>query len=372
MDKPALMDLAIAEARTVMGRTHPNPAVGAVILHKGEIVARGATQPAGQDHAEVVALKAFRNAGLKPDSSTVMAVTLEPCSTSGRTGPCTEAITEAGIPRLLIGTIDPNPAHKGRGIDRLQEAGLIVEAGIREPECKDLNLIFNWSMETGNPFFAGKIATTLDGRIATRGGLSKWITGSSARADVHRWRRYFPAIAVGAGTVLADDPALTARIQDDGEWCPIRFVFDRHLVSFKDGLPRLYSDRWKERTIIVTTRLQAERIRELEADHGLRFWQTYENMDDGGLREFSERCGEEGITGVYVEGGAHLLSSFLKNRFLHYLFAYRSPKILADTSGLAPFSGDEPVSMKETIRLSGIRHSCFGDDQLMRGFVVYR
>jgi diaminohydroxyphosphoribosylaminopyrimidine deaminase/5-amino-6-(5-phosphoribosylamino)uracil reductase len=365
------MEQAIAEARKAQGRTHPNPAVGAVILHQGEIVARGQTQPAGEDHAEIVALKGFAESGLKPDASTTMVVTLEPCSTTGRTGACTDAIIASGIRRVVVGAVDPNPAHQGAGLEILRRAGIEVEAGVLEAECRDLNLIFNWQMTHGTPFFAGKIATTIDGRIATRGGLSKWITEAAARQDVHRWRRTFPAIAVGAGTVLADNPTLTARVEGEPEWCPVRFVFDRHLVSFKDGLPRLYSDAYKERTIIVTHEKHAKRINGLEASHGLHFWPMRQNMEDGGLSEFSERCQGEGITGVYLEGGAHLLSSFLQYKFLHYLFAYRAPKLLADPSGLAPFSGQEPDTMQDTIQLSEIRHASFGDDQLMRGFVVY-
>lgn len=371
MDAAALMQLAIGKARYAMGKTHPNPAVGAAILHRGEVAASGHTQPAGQDHAEIVALKAFAASGIRPDESTTLAVTLEPCSTTGRTGPCTEAIISSGIRRVLIGATDPDPRHRGRGIGLLREAGITVEAGIREDDCADLNLIFNWQMEHGYPFFAAKMATTLDGRIATRGGLSKWITGEAAREDVHRWRRYFPAIAIGAGTALADDPSLTARLPGEPEWCPVRFVFDRNLVSFKDGLRRMYSDEWKDRTVIVTNQMHAGRIRTLEKEHGLHFWPMDQNMEDGGLTEFSRRCGEAGITGVYLEGGAHLLSSFLMYRFIHYFFAYRSPKLLADTSGLAPFSGQEPDTMQDTITLSRVRHATFGDDQLMRGFVVY-
>jgi diaminohydroxyphosphoribosylaminopyrimidine deaminase / 5-amino-6-(5-phosphoribosylamino)uracil reductase len=371
MDAAAMMRLAIAQARLAMGRTHPNPAVGAVVFHAGEAVAAGCTQPAGQDHAEIVALKAFAATGLRPDDSTVLVVTLEPCCTSGRTGPCTAAILQAGIRRVMVGATDPNPAHRGRGLEQLRGSGVAVEAGVLEEDCDDLNLIFNWRMQHGGPFFAGKIATTLDGRIATRGGLSKWITGEPARGDVHRWRRYFPAIAVGAGTVLADNPSLTARIEDEPEWCPVRFVFDRNLVSFKDGLPRLYADQWKERTVIVTGLNHAKRVKELEAAHGIRFWTVDTGGGDGGLAPFAARCREEGIDGVYIEGGANLLSAFLQHRHLHYLFAYRSPKLLADTSGLAPFFGQEPDSMAATVTLSRVRHATFGDDQLMRGFIFH-
>ncbi|NDV62733.1 bifunctional diaminohydroxyphosphoribosylaminopyrimidine deaminase/5-amino-6-(5-phosphoribosylamino)uracil reductase RibD [Puniceicoccales bacterium CK1056] len=371
MKNEALMQLAILEAGKALGRTHPNPAVGAVICHQDKVVATGFTQPAGQDHAEVQALKAFQKAGFRADESTRLVVTMEPCSTTGRTGACTDAIIAAGIPEVVSGTIDPNPSHSGTGFERLREAGIRVTEGVLKDDCEDLNLIFNWQMAHGTPFIAAKVATTLDGRMATRNGLSKWITGEAARADVHRWRRYFPAIAVGAGTVLADNPSLTARLEGDAEWCPIRFVFDRNLVSFKDRLPNLYSDKFKDRTIIITSNNHSSRLRQLEDMHGLRFWEIEDSTNDEGLGEFTSRCREEGISGVYIEGGAHVLSAFLKYRLIQYIFAYRAPKLLADSSGLSPFSGEEPASMQETVGLKTVRHASFGDDQLMRGFVVY-
>ncbi len=362
------MRLAIAAARAAQGRTHPNPAVGAVILHRGEPVASGHTQPPGGDHAEIVALRRFRERGLQPDAGTTLVVTLEPCSTRGRTGACTEAILASGIRRVVAGATDPNPAHRGRGFAILREAGLEVRTGVLADECADLNLIFNWRMEHGAPLFAGKIATTLDGRIATRGGFSKWITGPAARQDAHRWRRYFPAIAVGSGTVLIDDPALTARIGGEPEWCPLRFVFDRSLVTLRDPPPRVYADPWRDRTILVTG---DPRGAEAAAARGLRCWVVEEQDGDGGLADFARRCRREEIGGVLVDGGSRLLSGFLKYRLLHYLLAYRSPHLLADAAALAPFTGQAPARIEDAIRLGGVRHATFGDDQLMRGFVVY-
>ena len=371
MDEKALMQLAIAEARKALGRTHPNPAVGAVILHDGEIAARGHTQPVGKDHAEVQALKAFHAAGKAVNESTCLIVTMEPCSTAGRTGACTDAILSAGIRQVITGTTDPNPDHSGAGIQVLREAGVAVTDGVLADECEDLNLIFNWRMKQGGPFIAAKVATTLDGRMATRNGLSKWITGKAAREDVQRWRRYFPAIAVGAGTVLADDPSLTARPEGCYEWCPVRFVFDRNLVSFKDELPKVYTDSFKDHTIIVTSDQHGPRLRRLEEAYGLKFWEFEDNSEDEGLETFYSRCREEEIGGLYLEGGAHVLSTFLKYRFIHYLFSYRAPKLLADSKGLSPFAGEEPASMDETVTLHTVRQAILGEDQLMRGFVVY-
>jgi diaminohydroxyphosphoribosylaminopyrimidine deaminase/5-amino-6-(5-phosphoribosylamino)uracil reductase len=366
-----LMREAMGEALSARGTTHPNPAVGALVVEGDSIIARGATQPAGGDHAEIVALKALKASGHSVSPATTLIVTLEPCSTTGRTGPCTEAIIESGIRRVVVGAIDPNPHHQGRGLDRLRDAGVAVEAGVLESDCEDLNLIFNWVTRMEKPFLAGKIATTLDGRMATRGGLSKWITGEEARANVHQWRNYFPAIAVGSGTVLADDPELTIRRGDEVLNCPVRFVFDRNLVTVRDTLPKLYRDEWKERTIIVTSAGRKAAVERLKSEHGLNFWELADSESDGGFGEFSERCLSAGLHGVFVEGGPHLLSSFIEFRYLHYLFAYRAPKLLADTSGLAPFMGQSPASMDKTLRLTDVRHDVFEEDQLMRGFLSY-
>lgn len=367
----SLMRRALGLAEAVLGTTHPNPAVGALILHGGEVVATGATQPAGGDHAEIQALRAFAATGWRPDASTVLYVTLEPCSTCGRTGPCTEAIVQSGIRSVCVGATDPNPLHAGRGLEVLRQAGLAVQAGLLAEECAALNIIFNYWITSGKPLMAGKVATTLDGRVATRGGLSKWITGAAARRDVHFWRRAFPAIAVGAGTIVADNPALTARLPEEPESCGRRFVFDRSLVSFKEGLPRVYGDEWREQTIVISVSSRAEEAARLERRHGLKFWLFDDPMTKEGLTAFRTRCAEEGLIGVYIEGGAQLLSSLLRARRLDYLFAYRSNKILADENGLSPFSGYAPEGMEKTLILDKPRHAVFGDDQLMRGHIRY-
>jgi diaminohydroxyphosphoribosylaminopyrimidine deaminase/5-amino-6-(5-phosphoribosylamino)uracil reductase len=365
------MRRALTEARKVLGFTHPNPAVGAVICHRGEIVASGATQPAGGNHAEIEALKGFTAGGFEPDVTTVLYVTMEPCSTTGRTGPCTSAIIASGIRKVCLGTVDPNPIHSGRGVEVLRAAGLQVSTGILAEECAALNIIFNHWITHGRPLMAGKIATTIDGRTATRSGFSKWITGQEARQDVHFWRRAFPAIAVGAGTLLADDPALTIREEGVPESCAQRFVFDRSLVSFQEETVQVYTDHWRDQTIVISSEHRAAEAERLQARYGIRFWLFDDPMTEEGLNAFSQRCAEMGLTGVYIEGGAQVLSSFLQARALDYLFAYRSNKLLADESGLAPFGGFAPGGMDQTIRLTNIMHAVFGEDQLMRGTIYY-
>lgn len=201
------MRRAVELAAQGWGETHPNPMVGALVVRGREIVGEGYHERAGEAHAEVNAL---REAGPRARGATLY-VTLEPCSTHGRTPPCNDAIIEAGIERVVIGALDPNPLHEGRGLRALQQAGITVTTGILRDECSDLNLIFNHWITTGQPMIAAKVATSIDGLIATHAGDSRWITGEAARSDVHRWRRYFPAIAIGANTVLKDNPRLTVR-----------------------------------------------------------------------------------------------------------------------------------------------------------------
>ncbi|HTQ30342.1 MAG TPA: bifunctional diaminohydroxyphosphoribosylaminopyrimidine deaminase/5-amino-6-(5-phosphoribosylamino)uracil reductase RibD [Opitutaceae bacterium] len=367
-DHEFFMRRALELARRAWGETHPNPMVGALIVENGEAVAEGFHERDGAPHAERMALHAL---GRKPKPGATLYVTLEPCSTPGRTGACTEAIIAAGLKHVVAGATDPNPAHAGRGFELLRAAGLEVTTGVLERECTDLNLIFNHWITRGTPFFAAKSAVTLDGRIACRTGDSKWITGEAARGDVMRWRRLFPAIAVGAGTVMKDNPRLTART-GDGEWCPVRFVFDGLLRTVLDRVqPQVYRDEFRERTIVVTTpHSGAGYVRKLQAA-GVQVWVMPSLTQRVGLTDFRQKCAEEKITGVYFEGGAQLVSEFLQARELDYLFVYRSPMLFADDKAKGMFSGLRTEKVAQAIRLADVRHEPFGDDILMRGRVVY-
>jgi len=365
------MKEAIDLAKSVRNETHPNPGVGALIIRNGEVLASGATEPAGGRHAEIVAIDQFREAGYQADSETTLLVTLEPCSTQGRTGPCTTAIIESRIKKVVVGAIDPNPSHRGKGLTALRDAGLEVIDGIATEECEDINLIFNHWITAQTPFLAAKIATTIDGRIATRGGLSKWITSDLSRQDVMKWRNYFPAIAVGAGTILADDPHLTIRREGKSEDCSTRFVFDRNLITFNDHLPKIYTDSHAEKTIVITDSSRADEVKSLTRKLGINYWLVDEIDGTDGFTQFRKQCTDHGINGVYIEGGAHLLSNLLRYQQIDYLFAYRAPNILGDHEGLSPFFGQEPNLMSDAICLKNVKHSILGDDQLIRGQVAY-
>lgn len=357
------MARALELAARAWGETHPNPMVGALIVEDGVIVAEGWHRASGQAHAEVEALRAL---GRAPAADATLYVTLEPCSTAGRTGACTDAIQRAGIQRVVVGAVDPNPDHAGRGLDVLRAAGVEVVSGVLESACDDLNLIFNHWIATRRPLLAAKVATTLDGKFAAANGQSKWVTGAAARADVMRWRRYFPAIAVTAQTVLADNPSLTSRT-DTGVWCPRRFVFDRQLKTVERfGALNLFSDDFADRTVLCCAEgRDVQRV----ADAGVECWQLPERDGHLDLDAFVARCAVESITGVYIESGPRLLSSLLEQGCADYLFHYLAPRYLSDACAVGVGTERNTCSMDQTYDLVGMQSALIGSDLLVRGRV---
>ena len=362
------MRRALAAARQGWGNTHPNPLVGAVIVEQGEVVAEGFHARDGDPHAEIMALHHLERL---PRPGATLYVTLEPCCTQGRTGACTTAIIAAGIQHVVVGATDPNPVHAGHGFEVLRAAGVEVTEGVLADDCVDLNLIFNHWITTQTPLLAAKAAVTLDGKIATRTNDSEWITGEMARADVHHWRRLFPAIAVGAGTILSDNPSLTSRLGDE-VWCPVRFVFDGLLRTVLDkSLPKVYTDEFKHRTIVVTTPHGGlGYMRKLQA-MGVQVWNLPSSTMRAPLPDFRRKCAEAGITGVYFEGGALIISELLQFRQLDYLFVYRAPVLLGDEKAKSVFKGLRTEKLLNAVRMKNVRHASFGPDQLMRGHVAY-
>lgn len=358
---------ALELATRAWGQTHPNPMVGAVVVEDAEIVAEGWHHVAGQAHAEVEALQAL---GRAPKAGATIYVTLEPCSTCGRTGACTDAIIKAGIQRVVIGAVDPNPLHAGRGIDLLKAAGVEVVSGVCADACADLNLIFNHWITHGTPFLAAKMALTLDGKFAAASGHSKWVTGAAARADVMRWRRYFPAIAVGATTVLSDNPALTSRIGEE-TWSPVRIVFDRTLkTAHATAALKVYSDAYKTRTIVVCSASASKASREKITALGIQVWEL-PDAEDGYMdwSVFRERCAAAGLHGVYVECGPTLATSLVEQRAVDYIFTYLAPKFMGDSESKGIGRPRNTQSMQQAVELKRVRHAILGDDILSRGFL---
>jgi diaminohydroxyphosphoribosylaminopyrimidine deaminase / 5-amino-6-(5-phosphoribosylamino)uracil reductase len=368
-DDERFMGRAVELALRAWGNTHPNPMVGSVLAEEGVVTSEAFHERDGGPHAERTVLASLMR---NPHPGATLYVTLEPCSTQGRTGACTDAIISAGIKRVVVGATDPNPAHAGRGYEVLRKAGVEVITGVLGAECADMNLIFNHWIVRREPLLAGKVAATLDGRIATRTGESRWITGEAARADVHSWRRLFPAIAVGAGTVIADDPRLTARVAGVPEHCPLRFVFDGHMRTVAAGaMPGLYTDEFAARTVVVTTQHGgAGYVRKLR-EMGVGVW-VFESA--GGrvpFAQFRAKCAAEGITGVLFEGGAQLLSRAAAERQIDYLFAYQAPVLLADERAKSVLGGMRTEKLAQAIRLADVRRHALGDDALVRGRVAY-
>jgi diaminohydroxyphosphoribosylaminopyrimidine deaminase/5-amino-6-(5-phosphoribosylamino)uracil reductase len=310
--------------------------------------------------------------GKPPRPGATMYVTLEPCCTHGRTGACTDAIIASGIKRVVVGATDPNPEHSGRGFEVLRKAGIEVVTGVLEPACSELNLVFNHWITRNAPLIAAKVATTLDGKIACRTGESKWITNEASRADVHRWRRLFPGIAVGAMTILKDNPRLSARVAGLEEWSPLRFVFDGLLRTVVDkNLPAVFTDEFRERTIVVTTPHGGlGYVRKLR-DMGITVWTFDSPTQRVPFADFRKRCAEERISGVLFEGGAQLISELVRARQLDYMFIYHAPVLFADEKAKSIFSGLRPEKPEQGIRLTDIRHEHFDGDVLMRGYVKY-
>ncbi len=239
-------------------------------------------------------------------------------------------------------------------------------------DCEDLNLIFNHWVNRQSPILAAKSATTLDGKIACRTGESKWITSEASRQNVMLWRRLFPAIGVGAGTVIEDDPRLTSRIDGEEEWCGVRFVIDGLLrTAMERFLPSIYTDDYRDNTIVVTTDAAGTGyIRRLETE-GVNVWVLPAANMKVPFPEFRKKCYDVGINGIYFEGGSKLTSEMLHMRELDYHFNYRAPILLGDDKAVPVYRGMRIEKLSHAMRLERVRHESFGEDQMMRGYVSY-
>ena len=360
-----LFGRTLALAKNGWGNTHPNPMVGAMIVEAGEVVSEGHHKRAGAPHAEVAAIS---NLGRSPNIGASMFVSLEPCSTHGRTPPCVDAILKSGIKNVFIGCLDPNPEHAGRGIQILEKAGVSVHLGSKEIQAQAtrLNFVFNHNMLKGRPLIALKMAETKNGMVAEIRGAPSRITEAEARANMMYWRRFFPSICVGAGTVLSDDPSLTARFSGE-TWCPLRIIVDSNLVTLGSLVPDrvVYTDEFADRTIILTTRTglsQQDRLSRAK-ELGVRFVKVAED-ETGRAKPDALRSAlnQFKMNAVYCEGGPTLARSLLNTGNVDYLFKYRSPKVFDHAQALSG-PGFDDFSIKEPIEES------LGEDHLTHGFL---
>jgi diaminohydroxyphosphoribosylaminopyrimidine deaminase/5-amino-6-(5-phosphoribosylamino)uracil reductase len=318
------MRKALARARHAAGRVHPNPAVGAVVVRGSRVLGGGRTQEAGGPHAEVMALAAARRRhGAAALRGATLAVTLEPCDHTGRTPPCTEAILAAGIRRVWVGARDPHPRVRGRGFRRLRRGGVEVTKGVLEPACREHHRGFLSVHERGRPWVALKLAATLDGRLATVTGESRWITGARARERVHALRHRVDAVLVGSQTALRDDPELTARRAGRVSHRPIRVVVDSRLT-----LPpraRMLRGADPERTWVLAGRAAPERRRRALEAAGATVLPVRKRAGHLDLGSALERLASEGITTVLVEGGGVLAAALLRADLVDELHWFAAP-----------------------------------------------
>lgn len=326
MNAEAAMRLALQAARTVEGRTYPNPPVGAVVFRGERVLGRGATRPVGGAHAEVVALEAAaRRFGERSLRGAAMAVTLEPCCHVGRTGPCTGAIVEAGLRRVYVGHTDPHPGVAGRGLRGLRRAGVEVAVGVLESECRSQHRGFLTVCDLRRPFVMLKLASSLDGRIALSGGESRWITGPQARAVGHRLRARSDAILVGSLTVQADDPELVARRGDRIVARPIRVLVDSQLRV--PASARLYTEGADRTWVLCGESAAASKRKAIERlDARVLTLATRDGHID--LKPALSRLAREGLTQVLVEGGGELAAALLRRKLVDEIHWFVAPRVL--------------------------------------------
>jgi diaminohydroxyphosphoribosylaminopyrimidine deaminase/5-amino-6-(5-phosphoribosylamino)uracil reductase len=358
------MTQALSLARRALGRVSPNPAVGAVIVKDGEVVGQGYTQPPGSGHAEIVALE---QAGDSARGS-IMYVTLEPCCHHGRTPPCTTAIIDAGVSEVHIAMLDPNPLVNGKGEKELRERSICTYVGEYKDESREINEAYIKYITTGTPFVIVKFAMSLDGKIATRSGDSRWISSSRSRRCVHSLRHVTDAIMVGVNTVLADDPQLTSRCGDRGGKTrkqPLRVIVDslgRTPVTARifnePGKTLLAMGRSVNPEVIKTLAQTGAEIVELPAEDGF--------VD---LGELLRILGKRGITSVLVEGGGTLLGSLFDHRIVDKVVAFVSPVIIGGAGAVTPVAGTGVEKMADAFRLERVATRTRGDDVIVSGYV---
>lgn len=355
------MRLALELAEQGRGWTNPNPMVGAVIVKDGRIIGQGYHRRCGELHAEREALK---NCTENP-AGAVLYVTLEPCCHQGRQPPCTSAILEAGIARVVVGSGDPNPLVAGKGLEILRSHGVAVQTGVLQAECDALNRVFFHFIQTGQPYVTMKYAMTLDGKIATRTGASQWITGEEARKRVHRDRHANAAIMAGIGTVLADDPLLTCRLT--GGRNPLRVICDSRL-----RIPphcQIVQTAGEIPTVFAALSVDAEKCAALEAA-GCRVWQLPEKNGHVDLNALMARLGAEGVDSVLLEGGGTLNWAALEQGVVQRVQAYVAPKIFGGRDAKSPVAGTGVSLPAQAVRLKNTTIIPVGEDFLIESEVV--
>jgi diaminohydroxyphosphoribosylaminopyrimidine deaminase/5-amino-6-(5-phosphoribosylamino)uracil reductase len=357
------MKRALHLAKKGKGRTSPNPLVGAVLVKRGRVVGEGYHAKAGEAHAEIVALQM---AGREARGSALY-INLEPCTHYGKTPPCAPAVIEAGVKRVVVGMVDPNPMVKGKGISTLRKAGIDVRVGTLEKECRTLNETFCQYIVKKEPFVILKVAATLDGKMATRNGDSKWISSEMSRRLVHRLRNEVDGVVVGIGTVLKDDPLLTARIRGGRD--PYRIILDSRL-QIPEGSKVI--GILSSKTIIATTAVASrDKIKRLEKAgvHVLIVESKNGRVD---LKPFLSKLGEMGVMSILVEGGGHINGAFLDEGLIDKFLLFLSPRLMGDSQAMGIFTGKGAEQLKKLTAVKELRVKKIGGDILIEGYLEGR
>jgi diaminohydroxyphosphoribosylaminopyrimidine deaminase / 5-amino-6-(5-phosphoribosylamino)uracil reductase len=351
--------LLLAQSR--LGLTSPNPAVGCVIVRGGRAVGRGATAPGGRPHAEP---QAVAQAGQLARGATAY-VSFEPCAHYGKTPPCARVLAEAGIRCAVIGCLDPYPPVRGRGVAILKRAGIAITVGVLEDQCRRMNEGFIARVTRGRPFVTLKLATSLDGRIAASSGDSRWISSEESRRLVHQWRREADAVMVGAGTIIADNPRLTCRVEGGRD--PVRIIIDQRLRSPAGA--RVFGQRSPAPTIIITSVVNAARV---QRRYGARVQAIPAPICGRGisLAEVMRECGRRGWSKILIEGGASLAGAALQARVVDRVAFFIAPLIIG--CGLPAVEGLLARTVREAIKLKNLDAQRIGSDWLLQADVVRR
>jgi len=351
------MRIALDLARKGEGAVNPNPLVGAVVVRNSEIVGQGYHQRFGGPHAEVFALDEAGDAA----RGATLYVTLEPCSHQGKTPPCTERIIAAQIARVVVACRDTNPLVNGHGIERMRATGMEVTEGVLEEEARRANEIFFKFITTGQPFVQLKLAESLDGKIATRTGDAKWISGADSRTEAHRLRRRFAAVLVGVGTIIADDPRLTVRHVAGTD--PLRIVLDgRGRIPLAATLLRE-----EGRTIVITATMGREKEEAL-ISLGAEVWRLPEEECCVDLSAFLQRLGEENIDSLLVEGGGETAAAFLESDLVDKVAFFVAPILIGGRDAIPTIGGAGAEQVNEALHLKRIEIERIGEDLLVTGY----
>jgi diaminohydroxyphosphoribosylaminopyrimidine deaminase/5-amino-6-(5-phosphoribosylamino)uracil reductase len=353
------MRRALRLAEKGRGRTSPNPMVGAVLVKNGKVIGEGFHAKAGEAHAEIVAFQKAKG----EISGAILYVNLEPCTHYGKTPPCAPQVIKAGIKHVMIGMKDPNPLVNGKGVEVLKRAGLDVKVGILEKESRRLNEAYCKYILGKEPFVILKVAATLDGKIATRNGVSKWISGEASRRFVHKLRDQVDGVLIGIGTVLKDDPMLTTRIKGGRD--PYRIILDSQL-RIPEGAKVIGASPSK--AIIITSEFAPKEKIESLGKRGVQILILDSKEGRINLKSCLSKLGEIGMTSLLVEGGSQVNGSFLDEGLIDKFLFFLSPKLLGDHQAFGVFRGSRVSNLQDAIVLREIKTRRIGEDILIEAY----